>query len=420
MMNRRASIIILLLCAAAFGFGLLRLFALRFEAGDVYPPYSSLRSDPLGTMAFCESLEKVPGLSVRRDFSSDNRLPEEPGTVYLHLAAKTSAWKQMPADLLKEIEGFLARGGRLAVTFLPEISKPSRLFELHEPDDSEKSSADKKKKKNTNPIRPAKKKQSDVEEDQLLRSTSLKERWGLDFGFLALEPADGSGFDSDQATNSSGLPLPDSLAWHSATVFTNLNHEWRTVYARGTNPVVIERAFGSGTVVMATDSFFLSNEAMLTDRHAEVLAWLIGPARRVVFDESHLGIVETSGVATLVRKYHLHGLVAGLVVLAGLFIWKNSLSFVPPYAEEKLHDYVTGKEVAAGFVNLLRRNVPSRDVLGICFAEWKKSFARGSKFSTAKVAQAEALMQDANAQSDPLVTYQQISKILNKTGLIKP
>ena len=95
------------------------------------------------------------------------------------------------------------------------------------------------------------------------------------------------------------LALPDELEWHSGAILTNLDKAWRTIYARGTNPVVVERKFGSGTVVLATDSYFLSNEALRKERHAELLAWLVGPGRAVVFDEAHFGIVETSGVASL-------------------------------------------------------------------------------------------------------------------------
>ncbi len=82
---------------------------------------------------------------------------------------------------------------------------------------------------------------------------------------------------------------------------------------------------------MATDSYFVSNEAMEKDRHADLLAWLVGANRNVVFDEAHFGIVETSGVAMLMRKYRLHGLAAGLLLLAGLFIWKNASRLVPPH-----------------------------------------------------------------------------------------
>ena len=45
--------------AALFVAGLIQLFLLRFKAGDVYPAYSSLRSDPLGTQVLFESLNLV-------------------------------------------------------------------------------------------------------------------------------------------------------------------------------------------------------------------------------------------------------------------------------------------------------------------------------------------------------------------------
>src|SRR5207244_6099085 len=58
---------------------------------------------------------------------------------------------------------------------------------------------------------------------------------------------------------------------------------------------------------------------------------------------------------TLFRSYRLHGFVASLIVLAGLFIWKNSLVFIPTF-ESREDDVIAGKEAFAGFVNLLRRN----------------------------------------------------------------
>src|SRR5439155_7184844 len=106
-MKRHFPTIILALVAVIFAAGLLQLFRLRFAEGDVYPEYSSLRADPLGTMAYCESLEKIPGLTVRRDFSATDQMPEGKDTTYLHLAATTLEWKYMPEAQLKEIEGFM-------------------------------------------------------------------------------------------------------------------------------------------------------------------------------------------------------------------------------------------------------------------------------------------------------------------------
>jgi hypothetical protein len=179
---------------------------------------------------------------------------------------------------------------------------------------------------------------------------------------------------------------------------------------------MIERRFGSGSVIVATDSYFVSNESMARERHAELLAWMVGPAHHVVFDEGHLGIVETPGVTVLMRKYRLHGLAAGLVVLAGLFIWKNSTSFLPLYAEEKGRDEVVGKEASAGLINLLRRNIGPGDVLRVCFDEWTKSLLHSGSHSIGRVDQAQAMLEAETARAkverDPVRAYQEICRVL--------
>ena len=123
-MKRYLPFLLIVLCLAAFAVGVTRLFLLRFGVGDVYPPYSSLRSDPLGAMAFYESLEKLRGFRVRRDFSSANRLPEEKDTTYLQLGARIYDWKWLYREEKREIESFLTQGGRLVLVFHPESTLP--------------------------------------------------------------------------------------------------------------------------------------------------------------------------------------------------------------------------------------------------------------------------------------------------------
>jgi hypothetical protein len=212
------------------------------------------------------------------------------------------------------------------------------------------------------------------------------------------------------------------LDWHSGTLFTNLDPSWRAIYARGANAVVIERPFGSGSVVMATDSYLVSNEAMQRDRHANLLVWLVGSNHRVVFDEAHFGILDEVGVASLIRKYHLAGLAAALLLLAGLFIWKNTVSFVSPPAEETKVAPVAGKDAAAGFVNLLRRNIPARDLLDTCFAEWTRSLRQRRDYTIAGVDQAQAVMEAEHArpqrQRNPIRAYQDICRALKSSRFL--
>ena len=54
--------------AAAFFYGVTRLFVLRYEKGDVYPPYSSLRADPLGVKGIYEALDGLSGVEASRNF----------------------------------------------------------------------------------------------------------------------------------------------------------------------------------------------------------------------------------------------------------------------------------------------------------------------------------------------------------------
>jgi Domain of unknown function (DUF4350) len=413
-MKRHLPVFVAVLGVIGFAIGITNLFLLRFEAGDVYPPYSSLRADPLGTMVFCESLEELPGLTVRRDFSDSNKLPGEKNTTYLHLGAEESDWQRMPVDLFKEIESFVTQGGRLAITMTP-VTRPPRFFTPPiTTTNSPGTNAPGTKGGKTPKKSDAKKMLND--EDERVLTTSIAERWGLNFGHLALEHGDDTVYQSVRVTNVSSLPLPATLDWHSGVILTNLDESWHAIYARGTNPVVVERQFGHGTVVLATDSFFLSNEAMWQARHPEWLAWFIGPAERVVFDEAHLGVVETSAVAVLLRRYRLFGVVGALVVLAGLFIWKNALSLVPPYSMAAHQSFVTGKDAAGGFVNLLRRNIPPAKILDVCFEEWTKSLTHAGSHTIASVDRASEIMEMENTRStrqrDPVHAYQQIASAL--------
>jgi Domain of unknown function (DUF4350) len=410
-MKKHLPILILLGCAMIFAFGIVQLVQLRFARGDVYPAYSSLRADPLGAMAFYESLEKIPGLSVRRDFSESNVLPEKPRTVYLHLAGSPDEWDWVPKDLFREIQDFLARGDRLVITFFPQTS----AFDFGENSEDKTNSVESSDQKlKTKKAFPKKDKDKSMRDEDKW-GVDLGERWGVHTDFQELAQ-NGDSYAPARVVNKTDLPLPKSLDWHSGLVFTNLDDAWKVVYARGTNAVVIERRFDRGSVVMATDSYFASNEAMARNRHADLLAWLIGANTNIVFDEAHFGIVKTSGVAMLMRKYRLGGLVFGLMLLAGLFIWKNSASLVPPQVDKEKDQFVAGKDSAGGFVNLLRRSIAPRDLLTTCFAEWKKSIAPSGKCSTARLQQAEAVFTAENSlpnkDRNPIAAYQKISETL--------
>ena len=349
MLKRPAFILIAaLLLAAAFLYGVLQLFALRYEAGEVYPPYSTLRADPLGAKALYEALGALPGVSVERNFRPLPKLqPSEPVTLAYAGCSRFAYWSE------KELETFekLVRDGSRAVFAFFPMDRPPR---------EEQTKKDKKD-------------DEDEREGAPVKFAEVAKRWG--FAFETLPAPKDKAFDRQAATMEPGGRLEPNLSWHSATYFTDLAPEWRVLYTCELQPVVIERAFGDGTLLLAADSFFLSNEALRRERHPLLLARVFSGPRRVVFDEEHLGVREDEGIATLARKYRLHGVVAVLALLAVLFVWKNAARFLPARDDEDGGDVVAGKEASEGFVNLLRRTIKPSEILGACVDEWRKSSA---------------------------------------------
>ena len=166
---------------------------------------------------------------------------------------------------------------------------------------------------------------------------------------------------------------------------------WEIVERNGTRPVVIEKAFGKGSVVLVADGRLFDNQSVADAKQTALLARVIGPHTRIVFDESHFGIVESGSVVALARRFRLQGLGLGLAICAMLFIWKNASSF-PPVSSAPREERVFGRTSVAGLVTLLRRHIAPDRLAAACWQEWLKSHARD--IAPARRAQAESRLRD--------------------------
>jgi hypothetical protein len=104
----------------------------------------------------------------------------------------------------------------------------------------------------------------------------------------------------------------------------------------------------------------------------------------------------------------LEGLALALLTLAGLYVWKNSSSLLPPYMTEPDLALTSAKDASSGLANLLRRNIPPADLIRTCVAQWKRDHASG-RYSAAKIARVEAI---ANRGGDPAALYAEIARVL--------
>src|SRR5438874_6418717 len=116
---RNFALLILLLVLAGFGYGLTRLFKLRFESGDIYPAYSSFRTDPLGTRAFYESLDRL--LAAERNFKPLLRMESGRDTALFVLGLAPGQLRLSEVEV-KDLEQYVLSGGRLVISFYPIFS----------------------------------------------------------------------------------------------------------------------------------------------------------------------------------------------------------------------------------------------------------------------------------------------------------
>lgn len=327
MFNKLAGLILVL----ALIWGLEEVIVSPLQTGTAYPKYSSLRSDPMGTMALYESLGKV--LKVERLYKS--RMAQIPGagTTVFVLGVDPVAWAKLDDDILKEYEELTNKGARLVIAYLP-IAKPW---------------GDKAK-------RP------------------VEQRWDVKFSYKEVAG------EAGDITRESSLVI-------------EAGKEWKKLGAN-----TFERPLGNGSVVLAGNGYPLSNEGLREEHNAGLVVKLVGPADRVVFDENHFGVVETGSVAKLMRKYHLEGALAMLALVAGLFLWRNASSLLPPKAPAA-EAAVTGRDSLEGMTALLRRGISEHDLVRVCCEEWKKTSQNDLKMP-------------AIDQKNTINSYRQIQKTL--------
>jgi len=422
--------VFLLIIVLGFILGVVKLFLLRFEAGDVYPAYSSLRSDPLGSRAFYSSLENMNDARVKRNYLTLRNLKFKDHTVLFYVGMAAFDAESVSAEWFKVFERLTNTGGRMILSFLPGEKKPAdwRMSKCLEPKeevkdsektsrkdvhaDSEKPGDNEEKKPQTIPGRRM--------QDYSGKCVSLKEQWGLTLAF-AEEPSDKADHRSDDLTQSHIIGLPQTISWHTALYFDELDDIWRVIYAANGRPVIIERPYGRGSLVLSADSFFLSNEALRSERHPELLAWTLGESSNVVFDETHFGIFKHPGVLSLIKKYRLQWFIFAVAVIALLFVWKNSAYFVPPPKRNRSQagrDFLSDRDSTQGLISLLRRNIPARQLLQICTREWERSIQLRNRIGNDKLNQVKSALQMIETQSpksiDPVLGYRRISKIISK------
>ena len=408
MLKRRGLTLFLLAgLALVVVWSVVHVLQMRFEQGDNYPAYSSFRSDPVGTRALLDSVERLPGVTARRWVEPVDKLRGAPGTSLLILGATWEHLEWLDDGDATALIRFVEDGGRLVYCFAGTASEPFVRSALRSGKGMTNSPVFRRSVNRG--------KRGDVR-----HSDELGERWGVSLSYGRLEFDDARKIKPVSATRAPGTDptLPEELAWHSALRFNLATNGWSVLYTTGTNDAVaVERRVGAGSVVLVADSYFVSNEALFRERQPALLRWMLGGTTLAVFEETHLGTTEEPGVASLIRKYNLTGVCVAMLAVFGLFIWRNASPLVPSTDEDPLAVMTAGRDSHSGLVNLLRRAVPPATLAYFCWNEWKRSAASRAKAGQKRVEDAEKALAAARGDSRtvrPIAMYHAVTRVLHR------
>ena len=407
--RRGAGIWIVAASLIAFGLGLSALFSERLESGDVYPAYSSLRSDPLGCRALYGALDRDAEVEVGRAFARGDFRSQAPGATYLFLGIPATSFNLSETDM-QDIDTLARQGHRVAASFAPQafshgdaaglrdqglLAPEPRSAKADSTGDSGKVAGKIAYPRMWHP--PGKPR----------KAIAPKRPWGFR---LRMDTTFAEG------ARSSALALgniPDTVAWLSGLYFDSLSEGWYPAYTRNGLAVVIERKAGTGSMLLASDSYFASNEAQRGRPPARLAARMLGAGTRIWFDERHLGVRQDDAIADLLERHNLHWMLPSLLLLFGLFVWETRARLTPPSRRDSAMPAATDPRTA--MAGLLRRNLGDRGVLSSGYALWKEAAARKRPPTAAEASEIQTILSRRPAGPYPLASaYAEIQAILNR------
>src|SRR5258707_15229472 len=110
--------------AGGFGSGIGNVYDLRSAAGAIFPPYSSLRADPMGSKALYESILQLPGASAARNYLPIEKAPRGNVTL-LFLGEEPYIFEASPEERLKDFEALARSGARVVIAMRPLLRLPA-------------------------------------------------------------------------------------------------------------------------------------------------------------------------------------------------------------------------------------------------------------------------------------------------------
>ena len=455
-MKRTSRISLLLLAAAIVGF-LVVAWSIadnRLRSGDIFPAYSTLRADPMGYGVLHAVLEADARVAVGRHLRPEDMLRAGPGDVvvlagvdtqslfgrvdgealdrlaasgaHIVLLASPEFEYKRPADGRRE-RGQQARRERLEAERVERerrrAAERERMRRAREGGDAGDGDAGKRQDPGTSGQGAEKEAESGKPEegsegelDPLRNWRALILPWEVDFSVADLPQDKEAPPRIRDASRADGAPreLPQTLRVSGALrVIPRKEGKWEPLYLLDGEPVALTSVHGKGRITLLSDSYVLSNEAMASLQPAEWVVHLFGGARRVIFSEHHLGVVENRTLADLARSYGLGPAMLSAVFVLLLMFWRQSSRLLPPREQEGV---IAAPQVsgAAALSPLLARAMQPGDIV-VRLLDTATAAGGGARIEPAKLEKLRRILADAaweKPKPTPLELYRRLARAL--------
>lgn len=411
--NKLLKVTVFIILVGLFLLGLGMLTRARFESGNIYPPYSTYLREPAGVRAFFEALDLLPGIEAQRNTEAFLYDSKSSGRTIFVLGLSDRAFSSVDDDTYRDLEKCFQAGDRLVIAFSSAAPSKTRADGKPALEEHPKETSQKEDKVQG----PEKEDKGHANQPLKVVLKDLRAQWGIDF-----DHTDGVSKTAQLRLESVGLA--PSIEWvnKSNLAFVLADSHWKVVYTTQDKPVIVEKSVGKGSIVLLSESYLFTNEAIKGHRSPELLSWLSGPHHVMVFDEAHLGILEQPNVATIIKRNGLRGFFASLVVLGMLVIWRQIMPVVPLPKKDASTLVVSGRGYFEGMANLFRRSIPKDQILSICVDEWERSFARESCEISVTAKEARQIIEEdlggPRRQWAVNKTYDKISTLMAKSKII--
>ncbi len=399
----------LIVVLTLFIWGVVSVALLRFEQGDTFAHYSSFRADPLGCRGLYGALDSLPDVTARRHLRPLSKLDGRVGQTVLVVGLPPSVLVQRDRNLEKQLLRLAEEGSRVLLAAKPPTESFLQQLQKRQEEAAAKGETEREETDTATGDRPG--------SEGVEKLSDAPPDWGIAFRWQPVQKELVQLYSSTRTLNSQSLPM--FLDLHTPLVMSNDDGSWRAIYNYGERMVVAERDWGEGSLVVFVDSYPLSNESLRTQTEVELIAWMLGGGRDVVFAEAHLGVSETPGIMTLIKRYRMDTVLFSLFLIAVLVVWKNAFPLVAPPAQ--VEGGVAARDHFSGLVNLLQRHIPLADLPEACHRDWRRSLSRYGFPGQKKRKQIQQLVQaemklTANERR-PLNLYRKISTILTERNI---